>query len=359
MPRPITGSTYQTKTEGVGIRWPEDGREQRRTGFRNKTEARDWFNETVASRLRRGGPSAQITFDAFCEQYLDQWGVDVAPRTKETVQEWLTPARARFGDWTLQQLEGAAEDIARWRARIPSDNRRHKNIRALRQVLAAAVRWHYIATNPAVDAGPNREPRAEEIRPFTRDELDRIVEELADSPRDAGIVIFAAQTGLRTSEWPALERRDIDWRNPAVAVQRRYVNRTLTPYPKTEASRRRVPLTPAAMDALGPRRIDTPILFPTRHGGRLDYDYWRDRIWTPALQAAGVEQRGPYHLRHTFATEALAAGVSIFQLSRLMGASVRTIDRHYAHLAHDSETALRDLLSDRSRVVAGATQEEG
>jgi hypothetical protein len=30
--------------------------------------------------------------------------------------------------------------------------------------------------------------------------------------------------------------------------------------------------------------------------------------------------------------------MSIFQLSRLMGASVKMIDRHYGHLAHDWRT---------------------
>lgn len=118
-------------------------------------------------------------------------------------------------------------------------------------------------------------------------------------------------------------------------------------------------LTPHAVDALEqlPPRIDTPILFPNRWGGRINYDNWRCRIWTPALAAAGVNQRGPYHLRHTFATEALAAGVSIFELSRLMGASVTTIDRTYGHLAQDSEPRLRQLLSARSGAVV-ASQED-
>lgn len=62
-----------------------------------------------------------------------------------------------------------------------------------------------------------------------------------------------------------------------------------------------------------------------------------------------ISRRGPYHLRHTFATEALAAGVSIFQLARLMGTSVKIIDRTYGHLAHDSEDHLRHLLDARSR----------
>ena len=47
------------------------------------------------------------------------------------------------------------------------------------------------------------------------------------------------------------------------------------------------------------------------------------------------------------ATEALAAGVSIFELSRMMGASVKTIDKNYGHLAHDSEASIRDRLATR------------
>jgi hypothetical protein len=53
--------------------------------------------------------------------------------------------------------------------------------------------------------------------------------------------------------------------------------------------------------------------------------------------------------RHTFATEALAAGISIFNLSRVMGASVKTIDKTYGHLAHDSEDKIRALLNARTR----------
>ena len=43
--------------------------------------------------------------------------------------------------------------------------------------------------------------------------------------------------------------------------------------------------------------------------------------------------RRVYDLRRTFATFALRAGISTFDLSRYMGASLTMIDRHYAHLA--------------------------
>jgi integrase len=53
--------------------------------------------------------------------------------------------------------------------------------------------------------------------------------------------------------------------------------------------------------------------------------------------------------RHTFATEALAAGISTFELSRLMGSSIEMIERTYGHLARDSEQQIRARLEARSR----------
>jgi len=51
-----------------------------------------------------------------------------------------------------------------------------------------------------------------------------------------------------------------------------------------------------------------------------------------------------YDLRHTFATFALRAGVSMFDLSRFMGTSLSMIDRHYGHLARDSKPHTIKLL---------------
>jgi len=68
--------------------------------------------------------------------------------------------------------------------------------------------------------------------------------------------------------------------------------------------------------------------------------------------------RRPYDLRHTFATFALRAGISTFDLSRFMGASLTMIDRHYGHLARDGcehATALLDSLSAEEAATAAWT----
>ena len=52
--------------------------------------------------------------------------------------------------------------------------------------------------------------------------------------------------------------------------------------------------------------------------------------------------------------------MSIFQLARLMGTSVKMIDRTYGHLAHDSEDAIHAVLNAprrRSGVDVASTPE--
>jgi integrase len=343
MPAEARGSLYDTAA-GPGIRWWENGKRMHKSPFKNKRDARRWFAENVAPRLRdKGAPSPDITFDAFCDLFLERHGATVSARTKATLKERLAPARKTFGNWTLRDLEGAANDIAAWRARL-SDGSRYRFTLAFRQALNAAARWRYITRNPATDAGKNPEPRGEEPTPFTPAELEAIDTELGRP-----LATFAAETGLRTNEWAALERRDVDVGGRAIQVVRRVSDGVVTPYPKT--TRRRVPLTARALDAYRrlATRIDTPLVFPAPEGGYIHLDNFRNREWYDALDAAAIDKRGPYHLRHTFATEALAAGVSIFELSRLMGASVKTIDRHYGHLVRDAEDTIRARLDARPK----------
>ena len=172
------------------------------------------------------------------------------------------------------------------------------------------------------------------------------------------MVVFAAATGLRPGEWIALERRDIDREARVAYVRRSFTNGRLK-CTKTEASVRAVPLQARALDSLDQLVADarTPLLFPSPSGGYLDLHNFRLRDWKPAQRKAGIEPvRRVYDLRHTFATLALRAGISTFDLSRYMGASLTMIDRHYGHLAHDGrEYAIRllDALSETPVDVRG------
>jgi hypothetical protein len=66
---------------------------------------------------------------------------------------------------------------------------------------------------------------------------------------------------------------------------------------------------------------------------------------------------GIYHLRSTFASDALAAGVSVFELARIMGTSVRMIERHYGTLLDGAGAGIAGRLDALDRERDGASEE--
>jgi integrase len=301
----------------------------------------------VRPRLAGGSTTdPRITLAAFVELYLQAHAVDVSPNTLRVMRSRLRQATKAFGDVPLRDLERMTTEIRAWRATLPAGSRRDTT-QSLRQVLSQAVRDGTMTRNPAKLAGPNPAAKRAEIQPFTPAELEQLCAELGEhSP----LVRFAAATGLRPCEFVALEHRDVRRDDGVLLVERSYARGLASPYGKTANSRRRVPLSQAALQALADNSTTgVRLVFPDPLGGHLNFDRWRSAVWAPALQASGLEHRTPYSLRHLFATNALAAGISLYELARFMGTSTTQIDRTYGHLAHGSEQAARERLDSFGR----------
>jgi integrase len=200
------------------------------------------------------------------------------------------------------------------------------------------------------------------VRVYSRAELDAIAVEL--SPEYAPIPAFAAATGLRPEEWAALERRDIDRREGFLSVRRTVSSGEVVELGKTSRSRRQVPLSPRALRALDAlsTRLDMPLLFSAPEGGLMNLDNFRRREWAPAIEASGVQTPAwIYDLRSTFASNALAAGVSVFELARIMGTSVQMIERSYGVLLDGAGAGIANRLAAleaaQERATDRATQD--
>jgi hypothetical protein len=135
---------------------------------------------------------------------------------------------------------------------------------------------------------------------------------------------------------------------------------------KTSGSRGQVPLSRRATAALEelPPRLDTALVFPAPAGGLVNLDNFRRREWAPAIEASGVARPARINdLRSTFASNALAAGVAIFELAWIMGTSVRMIERRYGALldgAHAGITGRLDALeAELERVAEEAAATDG
>ncbi len=280
--------------------------------------------------------AAPVTLTEHVERYLDAHSVGRDPKTIDVLRFRLAYATRVFGDLRLDELERRVAEVAAWTRTLPEGSR-YGIVQAFRQTLEAAVRWGQMGSNPAKLAGRNPQPKREEVEHFEPQEVERLSEELG--PVYGPLVVVAAYTGLRPSEWSALEWRDVDRGGGTVTVERAFSYGQVKA-PKTKTSRRRVPLPARAVDALEvvPRRLDTRLVFPGPRGAHIDLRNWRKREWKPALEAAGLpRERRPYDLRHSFASWALAAGVPAYDVARYMGTSVRMLDMTYGHLVKGSE----------------------
>ena len=331
---------YRYRVNGIASKRPQVG------GFATRAEAQG----ALRRELERLRPGREMTLAELVEKYLRVHQAE--PATIEKLRWLLAKATAAFGQVRLVELR--ADEICAWRGALP-EGHRFEATQALRQVLNAAVAWELLDVNPARRGVANPLRRFPEKRPFESwDEIEAVAAQLG--PVTGPMVVFGAATGLRPAEFVALERRDVD-RDGGVVYVRRQLVRGRIKHTKTRRSVRAVPLQAAALAALDQLPdSDGPLLFPAVRGGYSDLHNFRARHWRPAQVIAGIVPiRRPYDLRHTYATFALRAGVSIFDLSRFMGASLAMIDKHYGHLARDGREHAVALLDRYARETAAWT----
>jgi hypothetical protein len=66
-----------------------------------------------------------------------------------------------------------------------------------------------------------------------------------------------------------------------------------------------------------------------------------------------------YDLRSTFASNALAAGVTVFELARVMGTSLRMIERHHGALLDGAYNGIAVRLDDAKRLAVYLPEDWG
>ena len=72
---------------------------------------------------------------------------------------------------------------------------------------------------------------------------------------------------------------------------------------------------------------------------------FRRREWNLAVDSSGMEKPARlYDLRSTFASNALAAGITVYELARIMGTSVSMIEAHYGALVDTAHESLLERL---------------
>ena len=211
----------------------------------------------------------------------------------------------------------------------------YKIHKLLNAAFKKAVITKKIIYNPMVAVEPPKVTQ-EEITIFSFTELLRLFRVMKRSKRWQRYYTFyylLLVTGMRIGEICALRFEDIDFNSREIHVCRTMVGRTgdKTNEPKTKAGNRYIPiLFDKALERIRQLRHGqgnlthlTGLLFRTRYGNALNYNNIR-RDWVLICQEAGIELKHIHAFRHTFATAALAKGIPVLEVSRILGHSDAT-----------------------------------
>jgi integrase len=204
-------------------------------------------------------------------------------------------------------------------------------LQVAKAILHHAVRVKWIKESPLVHVKGPANPKTV-VDPLSPEELAVFLGACPAWWRPWFVV--AAWTGMRPSEQAALAWGDIQAATGTLRVSYGLNAGRLTS-PKTPGSVRDVDLLPPVLDALTQQRAsmaalklrlgafagDRDYVFRTESGSPASIDSIRDLVWTPALKRAKLRLRPLYQLRHSFASNALAAGESPGWVAKMLGHS--------------------------------------
>jgi integrase len=203
-----------------------------------------------------------------------------------------------------------------------------------------------VIVNPFADLElPRIEPRPVEF--YERDEAAALYE-AAGGWRT--LVELGMDVGLRPGELYGLHGHRVDWLRGKLAVVDVMTRQGLRQHPKSKRSHRVVPVPPAtleAMSALMARRPRDSLVFTAPEGGPVTDGHFRDRVWYPAVAAAGIRRLPPRIMRHTAASWLVQDGVPLYDVQALLGHEDYATTQRYAHLAPDAHSKVMESWSRR------------
>jgi integrase len=204
----------------------------------------------------------------------------------------------------------------------------------MRSVFEMAHRNGYLSEN-VMSKVDNLSIDQPDIHPFTYEEVLAILNAVEPFYKPYTSVRFF--TGMRSGEIDALEWTDYKASmepNPKLHISKALVY-GIEGKTKTKKSKRYIDCVLPVIQALI-EQIDltgkSEHIFLTNRGERINPDHFREVVWKPALEKAGLEYRPPIQTRHTFATMMLAAGEDIGWVQNMLGhSSLQMIfTRYYA-----------------------------
>lgn len=346
MPKKNNGPRLDLNEAGIyEIRWTEKRRSKRKsTGTADHAEAQAALGRHLlglAEEKKVSVCNVGAVLEAYDEEHVQQRVV-----AKERQEGCIAVLKAGLGHLDVQQLTPAAildYCKARRAGKVNEYKVGNGTLRRELNCLIAAInhaaRHRRVAQADVPHIALPDAPPPKDLW-LTEAQLDAFIDvasRLYASERLSRLyrfVVIAAETAARKTSILTLRWNQVD-------LDARLIHFQNDGNQRTKKRRVPVPMSDLAFDVLKRARDER-----TQDEWVLDTPYSIQHHFDALVAAAGVEGVTPHTLRHTWATHAARAGVPLFEIAGVLGDTLQTVMRVYAHHCPDH---LRGAVNFRAR----------
>jgi integrase len=327
------------------VKWMENGRDRRKSLRTKSVQRARAMVIQIERNLAAGLPwdaadtDTSVTMEAFEARLEKDLAATRQPHTVKTLlHEWK-----HFRDWSGKLYLGEVQQqtVLDYKRHLLARGYEKSTVRssllALSSIFKVAVQeLHlYRGENPCKGVGlPKADSR--HVRFLDKDQLEALLTAAAEYGRDMHLIVaLGCFAGLRKNELVNARWDWIDWNGRgAVSVKSQDGFR-----PKSGRDRR-IPMNARLRPVLEEYKGDPDAYvvypdLPTKPDKPTQYRVDFTDAFGSVCKAAGVDWVTPHTMRHTFASQLVIAGVSIYKVGKWLGhADVKTT-QIYAHLAPD------------------------
>ena len=234
-----------------------------------------------------------------------------------------------------------------------------QHLSVLNLIFRYAVRNKMMISNPISEV-EIRSGKKKEVKVLEQEEVKKLLMNCLDEEQETLFLLLSA-TGLRLGEALALRTTDFDRKKQVLKIERtqtRKGGKTVISQSgtKTDAGRRELKVSDylamrlerqIARSEMRCKKQRMKILFANRRGNMHSESNIRNRWFQPARERAGLDpEHTPHSLRHTFASECIAAGLPDTQIAYYLGhKNPQTTRLIYAHIFDRHKQTIADLAS--------------
>lgn len=370
-----------------------DGTTHKRVRARTIEQLQAKVTEFLADSV--DGHATDVTVGQWC----DRWVSKVLPATvkKSTLSYYRymlgylsdSVRKKKLTTLTPVDLQEMFTDLLSHGAKREANTLSSTTVRGVRSTLISALDCaidnQLLSVNVAKKSRPLAQTDKREITFLTAEQIQSLLQvsdsfgyckDIEQAMADPGrrlmlqqwsvVIRLALATGLRRGELFGLAWDCVDTDARTISVRRNLQARRLET-PKTRNSVRVVTIDKDTASRLQSWKESQEqyavtvgdlfnnnhnLLFTNSSGGFVSFENFRNRVFDPMIKAAGLPDTVTLHsLRHTHATQLLAAGVDAKTVSKRLGhSSVAFTLQTYTHVLNEMENTAADAIA---KVLAG------